>query len=131
MVIKLKNNQYRISQEYLKKIITHYEPEAAQKKLNNITQMNINIINIINMAQNGSTNSKQFWNLVRSIKRSNTEDMYAITTEDGRRFFSEHDIKEQTAIYYQKLYTPRIQPVYNHSWTNFIEQQIAIFGEKK
>ena len=30
--------------------------------------------------------------------------MYAITTEDGRRFFSEHDIKEQTAMYYyQKL----------------------------
>ena len=57
--------------------------------------------------------------------------MYAITTEDGRRFFSEHDIKEQTAIYYQKLYTPRIQPAYNHSWTNFIEQQITIFGENK
>ena len=37
MVIKLKNNQYRISQENLKKIITHYETEAAQKKLNNIT----------------------------------------------------------------------------------------------
>ena len=40
MVIKLKNNQYRISQEYLKKIITHYEPEAAQKKLNNIYNSN-------------------------------------------------------------------------------------------
>ena len=118
MVIKLKNNQYIISQENLKKIITHYETEAAQKKLNNITR-------------NGGTNSKQFWNLVRSIKRNNTEDMYAITTEDGRRFFSEHDIKEQTAIYYQKLYTPRIQPAYNHSWTNFIEQQITIFGENK
>ena len=74
------------------------------------------------MTQNGSTNSKQFWNLVRSIKRNNTEDMYAITTEDGRRFFSEHDIKEQTAIYYQKLYTPRIQPAYDHSWTSFTEQ---------
>ena len=37
MVIKLKNNQYIISQENLKKIITHYETEAAQKKLNNIT----------------------------------------------------------------------------------------------
>ena len=45
MVIKLKNNQYIISQENLKKIITHYETEAAQKKLNNITQ-------------NGGTNSK-------------------------------------------------------------------------
>ena len=29
--IKLKNNQYRISQKNLKKIITHYETEAAQK----------------------------------------------------------------------------------------------------
>ena len=34
--------------------------------------------------------------------------MYAFTTEDGRQFFSEYDIKEQTAIYYQKLYTPRV-----------------------
>ena len=32
----------------------HYETEAAQKKLSNVTE-------------NGSTNSKQFWNLVRSI----------------------------------------------------------------
>ena len=47
MVIKLKNNQYRIAQENLKKIITHYETEAAQKKLNNITE-------------NGDTNSKKF-----------------------------------------------------------------------
>ena len=76
MEIKLQNKQYRISQENLRKII-HYETEAAQKKLNNITG-------------NGGTNSKQFRNLVRSIKRNNTEDMYAITTEDGQQFFSEH-----------------------------------------
>ena len=44
--------------------------------------------------------------------------MYAITTEDGRRLFSEHDIKEQAGIYYQKLYTPRASPAHNHSWTN-------------
>ena len=54
--IKLKNNQCKISQENLKKIITDYEIEAAQKKLNNITE-------------NGGINSKQFWNLVRSIKK--------------------------------------------------------------
>ena len=47
MVTKLKNNQYRISQQNLKKIITNYETEVAQKKLNKITQ-------------NGGTNSKQF-----------------------------------------------------------------------
>ena len=57
--------------------------------------------------------------------------MYAITTEDGRRYFSEHDIKEQTAIYYQTLYTPGILPAYNHSWTNFIEEQITKFSENK
>ena len=116
--IKLKNNQYRITQENLKKIITGCETEATQKKLNNITE-------------NGGTNSKQFWNLVRSMKRNNTEDMYAITTEDGRRFFSEHDIKEQTAMYYQKLYTPKTLRAHNHSWTNFTEIQITIFGEYK
>ena len=118
MEIKLKNNQYRISQENLKEIITHYGTEAAQKKLNSITE-------------NGGTNSKQFWNLVKSIKRNNTEDMYAITTEDGRRFFSEHDIKEQAAIYNQKLYIPKTSPAYNHSQTNFIEQQITIYGKNK
>ena len=57
--------------------------------------------------------------------------MYAITTEDGWRFFSENDIKEQTAIYYQNLYTPRTSPPCNHSWTNFIEQQITIYGKNK
>ena len=104
MEIKLKNEQYRISQENLKKIITHYQTEAAQKKLNNITE-------------NGGTNSKQFWNSVRCIKRNNTEDIYAITTEDGRQFFSEHDIKEQTAIYYQQI------TIYG--------KQITIYGKNK
>ena len=74
-------------------MITHYETEAAQKKLNNI-------------AENRGTNSKQFWNLVRIIK-NNIEDMYAVTTEDDQQFFSEHDIKEQT-ICYQKLCTRRM-----------------------
>ena len=69
--IKSKNSQYRITQENLKAIITDYETETSQKELNNITE-------------NGGTNSKQFWNLVISIKRNNTEDMYAITTENGR-----------------------------------------------
>ena len=71
MEIKLKNNHYRIPQENLKKTITHYETETTQKALNNITE-------------NGSTNPKQFWNLVRSIKRNNTQGMYAIKTEDGQ-----------------------------------------------
>ena len=82
-----------------------------------------------NISENGGTNSKQFWNLVRSIIRNNTEDIYAITTEDSQQFFSEHNIKEQTAIYYQKLYTPRVLPACNYSWTNFIEKQETIFGE--
>ena len=56
--------------------------------------------------------------------------MYAITTENGWWFFSEHDIKEQTAIYYQKLYTPRILPPYNHLWTNFIEKHNNILREQ-
>ena len=33
MEIKLKNGQYRISQEHLKKIITYYKTEATQKKI--------------------------------------------------------------------------------------------------
>ena len=63
------------------------------------------------------------------MKRNNTENMYAITNEHGQRFFSKHDIKGQTAIYYQNLYTPKILPAHNHSWTNFIEKQITMFGE--
>ena len=57
--------------------------------------------------------------------------MYAITTEDGQQFFSEHYIKGQMAINCQKLYTPRTSPAYNHSWANFIEQQITIYGKNK
>ena len=37
--IKLKNNQYRITQENLKNIITDFETETAQKNLNNITEI--------------------------------------------------------------------------------------------
>ena len=36
--IKLKNNQYRITQENLQKIITDCETEATQKKFNNIIE---------------------------------------------------------------------------------------------
>ena len=82
--------------------------------------------NLNNITENGGTNSKQFWNLVRSMRRNNTEDMYAITTEYGQRFFSEHDIKGPTAMYYQNLYTRKILPEHNHSWINFIEKQITI-----
>ena len=57
--------------------------------------------------------------------------MYAITTEDGRRLFSEHDIKEQAGIYYQKLYTPRTSPAHNHSWTNRFEQQTTKYRKNK
>ena len=116
--IKLKNTQNRISQENLKSIISYYDTQAAQKKLNNITE-------------NGGTNSKHFWNLVRSIKRNNTADIYAIRTEDGQWFFIQHGIKEQTAVYYQNLYTSRILAAYNHSWTNFTEKQVTIFGQNK
>ena len=47
MEMKLKNNQYRLSLENLKKIITHYETAAAQKKL-------------INVTENRGANSEQF-----------------------------------------------------------------------
>ena len=38
----------------------------------------------------------------------------------------ELEIREQTAIYYQKLYAPRILSTYKNSWTSFIEQQIYL-----
>ena len=40
--------------------------------------------------------------------------MYAFTAKTDLQFFSEHDIKEQTAMYYWKLYTPTTLPAYNH-----------------
>ena len=42
----------------------------------------------------------QLWNLVRCIRNNNTEAMYAFTAKTDLQFFSEHDIKEQTAMYY-------------------------------
>ena len=45
-------------------------------------------------------NSTQLWNLVRCIRNNNTGGMYAFTAKTDPQFFNEHDIKEQTAIYY-------------------------------
>ena len=62
--IKNKLGQYRKHQINLTNITNNYEIKTTKNKLK-----------VIN---NGRTNSKRFWNLIRQIKKSNAEDLYAV-----------------------------------------------------
>ena len=45
---------------------------------------------------NGGNNSKLFWNLIRQIKRSNSEDLHTIKNQKGEKIFNEKQIKQYT-----------------------------------
>lgn len=57
------------------------------------------------ITQNCYKNLKQFWNVVRNIKRNNVEYIFSIKTDDRRRLFNENDSNEHTAQYETNLYT--------------------------
>ena len=64
------------------------------------------------------------WNIVRQMKRNNSEDLIAIKDDKGNRLFSEREIKLHKMNYYKELYTKRDIPKYNQQWTNFINNQM-------
>ena len=66
--IKNKLDQHKKHQINLTNIIKDYEIKATENKLK-----------VIN--NSGGTNSKMFWNLVRQIKKSNSEELYAKKTK--------------------------------------------------
>ena len=45
-----------------------------------------------------------FWNLIRRVKKNNSEDLYAIKNKNGEKLFNEKDIKQYTELYYKELY---------------------------
>ena len=61
---------------------------------------------------------KMFWNLIRQIKKSNSEDLYFI--------FKEKYIKQ-----YKELYSKRTSSTYRKSWNEFIEKEIEKLHENK
>ena len=89
--IKNKLDQYKKHQINLTNIIKDYEIKTAENKLKAINNR-------------GGTNSKMFWNLIRQIKKNNSEDLYAIKNQNGEKSFNEKDIKQYTELYYKELY---------------------------
>ena len=89
--IKNKLDQYKKNQINLRNTVKDYEIKTTENKLKLINN-------------SGGTNSKMFWNLVRQIKKSNSEDLYAIKKQNGQKIFNEKDIKQYTELYYKELY---------------------------
>ena len=126
MAIRMKNpeqiknrlDQSKKHQINLTNIIKDYEIKTTENKLK-----------VIN--NSGGTNSKMFWNLIRQIKKSNSEDLYAIKNQNGETIFHEKDIKQYTELYYKELYSKRTSSTYHKSWTEFIEKEIEKLHENR
>ena len=115
--IKNRLDQYKKRQINLTNIIKDYEIKIENK------------LKVIN--NSGGTNSKMFWNLIRQIKKSNSEDLYAIKNQNGEKIFNEKDIKQYTELYYKELYSKRTSSTYHKSWTGFIEKEIEKLHENR
>ena len=61
-----------------------------------------NKLEVIN--DSGGNNSKLFWNLIRQIKGSNSEDLHTIKNQKGEKIFNEKYIKQYTELYYKEMY---------------------------
>ena len=68
---------YHNLQMELKRTIEHHITENIEKRLKMIAQKGLN--------------SKPFWNIVRQIKRNNSEDVIAIKDDKASRLFSEEE----------------------------------------
>ena len=103
MAIKMKNpeqiknrlDQYKKHQINLTNIIKDYEIKTTENKLK-----------VIN--NSGGTNSKMFWNLIRQIKKSNSEDLYAIKNRNGEKIFNEKDIKQNRVLLRRTVFKKNI-----------------------
>ena len=65
-----------------------------------------------------------FWNLIRRVKKNNSEDLYAIKNKNGEKLFNEKDIKQYIELYYKELYLKKkTSSTYHKFWTEFIENR--------
>ena len=90
--IKNRLVQYKKHQINLTNIMQDYEIKTTENRLK-----------VINNSR--GINSKMFWNLIRQIKKSNSEHLYAIKNQNGETIFHEKDIKQYTELYYKELYS--------------------------
>ena len=123
--------QYKVSQTFAtlraikeeekkkyKKAIASRNPEETRKTLNNYKVAQNNCMQLINeheaksvesrltqISKSVGANSNPFWNIVRKHKQNNLEDLYVVKTKEGKRLFSELEIKQYTKQYYQQLYS--------------------------
>ena len=117
--IKNRLDQYKKHQINLTNVIKDYEIKTTENKLKVIRN-------------SGGTNSKMFWNSIRQIKKSNSEDLYPIKKQNGEKLLNEKDIKQYTELYYYKeLYSKRTSSTYHKSWTEFIEKEIEKLHENR
>ena len=74
-----------------------------------------------------------FWNLIRQIKKRNSEDLYAIKNQNGENIFNEKDIKQYTELLLQRILfkKKKTSSTYHSSWTEFIEKEIEKLHQKK
>ena len=89
---KIALNNYLNSQMELKRTTEQHITENIEKRLKTIAQQGLN--------------SKPFWNIVRQMKRNNSEDLIAIKDGKGSRMFSEEEINLHKVNYY-KNYTKK------------------------
>ena len=73
-------NNYKESQTALRKIIEDVTITQTEKTL-------------VRIAESGGMNSKLFWNLIRQLRRPNSEDLLPIMKEDGTFIYKEDEIK--------------------------------------
>ena len=116
--IKSRLDQYKNHQITLTNIIKDYEIKTTENRLK-----------VIN--NSGGTNSKIVWNLIRQIKKSNSEDLYAINNQNVEKIFNEKEIKQYAERYYKELYSKRTSSIYHKSWNELIEKEIEKFHEKR
>ena len=107
---KMELNNYCNAQIELKRTREQYITKNTGKRLKTLAQQGLN--------------SKPPCNILRQMKRNNSEDLIAIKDDKGNRLISEEEIKLHTMKYYKKLYTKRDSPNYNQQWTNFINNQV-------
>ena len=90
------------------------------------TENKLKAINI-----SAGTSSKMFWNLIRQIKKNNSEDLYTIKIQNGEKLFNGKYIKQYTELCYKEMYSKKTSSTYRKSWTEFIEKEIEKLHENR
>ena len=88
--IKNRHDQYKKHQINLTNIIKDFEIKTTENKLK------------------VKNSGRKFWNLIRQIKKSNSEDLYAIKNRNGEKIFNEKDIKQNRVLLRRTVFKKNI-----------------------